>query len=245
MRRSPNPVADLASRGGVQALRGLRGVGPSLARAIAEIVTSGRLGMLDRLHGETDPDLLFASIPGLGPVLAHRTHEALGLGTLEELEAAAHDGRLARVPGFGARRVRSIADTLATRLGRHRQSLRSEWTATEIPPVDELLALDLRYRTDAAAGRLPRIAPRRFNADGQAWLPILHVAHGRRHYTALFSNTALAHQLGRTRDWVVIYLDDREVEHQWTVVTETRGSLAGRRVVRGREEECRVHYGAA
>jgi hypothetical protein len=27
------------------------------------------------------------------------------------------------------------------------------------------------------------------------------------------------------------------------VVTETRGALAGKRVVRGREEECRAYYG--
>ena len=54
---------------------------------------------------------------------------------------------------------------------------------------------------------------------------------------------ARAHELGRTRDWVVIYYYDGEhVEAQCTVVTETRGALAGRRVVRGREEECRAHY---
>jgi hypothetical protein len=61
--------------------------------------------------------------------------------------------------------------------------------------------------------------------------------------TALFSNTALAHELGRTHDWVVIYFGrDGGPEHQRTVVTETRGPLEGRRVVRGREGECREHY---
>jgi hypothetical protein len=45
------------------------------------------------------------------------------------------------------------------------------------------------------------------------------------------------------RDWVVIYFYDGDhVERQRTVVTETRGSLVGRRVVRGREEECREYY---
>jgi DNA polymerase (family 10) len=62
-------------------------------------------------------------------------------------------------------------------------------------------------------------------------------------FTAFFSNTARAHQLGRTRDWVVIYFhaDDQE-EGQRTVVTETRGPMAGRRVVRGREAECRTGF---
>ena len=58
----------------------------------------------------------------------------------------------------------------------------------------------------------------------------------------LFSNTARAHELGRTRDWVVIYFYDGDHhEGQCTVVTETHGPLAGKRVVRGREAEQRRH----
>jgi putative hydrolase len=59
----------------------------------------------------------------------------------------------------------------------------------------------------------------------------------------LFSNTARAHDLGRIRDWVVIYYHaDNQPEGQCTLVTETRGPIEGRRVVRGREAECRAHY---
>jgi putative hydrolase len=82
-----------------------------------------------------------------------------------------------------------------------------------------------------------KIAPRRFNPSHIAWLPVLHTTRGRRHYTALFSNTALAHRLNRTHDWVVIYWDDGRGERQYTVVTAKGGSLEGRRVVRGREAE--------
>lgn len=86
---------------------------------------------------------------------------------------------------------------------------------------------------------LPTIAPRRFNPERRAWLPILHTERDGWHFTALFSNTALAHELGRTGDWVIIYHYDGELEEgQHTVVTETRGPLEGKRVVRGREAEC-------
>jgi putative hydrolase len=109
--------------------------------------------------------------------------------------------------------------------------------------VATLLAVDRKYRDEAHAGRLPTIAPKRFNPTGEAWLPVLHTEVDGFHFTALYSNTALAHQLDRTRDWVVIYFyDDEHVEGQHTVVTETHGPLAGRRVVRGREAECRRHY---
>jgi len=55
-------------------------------------------------------------------------------------------------------------------------------------------------------------------------------------------NTARAHELGKTHDWVVIYgyRDGEETQH--TVVTEQRGPLAGRRVVRGRESECMQYF---
>ena len=38
--------------------------------------------------------------------------------SLEELEEAAHDGRLERVEGFGPRRAKLIRETLAARLAR-------------------------------------------------------------------------------------------------------------------------------
>jgi putative hydrolase len=110
------------------------------------------------------------------------------------------------------------------------------------PPVSELLAIDEEYRAKAAAKKLPRIAPRRFNPTGEAWLAVLHTHRDDREYTALFSNTARAHEYGTTHDWVVIYRDDDHGDGQWTVVTARFGPLKGRRVIRGRERECEEHY---
>lgn len=114
------------------------------------------------------------------------------------------------------------------------------------PDVGLLLEIDREYREKAAAGVLPKIAPRRFNPGHEAWLPVLHTRFGPWRFTALYSNTELAHDLNRTRDWVVICFDDgeRDDEGQATVVTEWRGALMGRRVVRGREPECATHYRA-
>ena len=113
------------------------------------------------------------------------------------------------------------------------------------PEIALLLEVDRDYRDTAEAGKLPTIAPRRLNPEGKSWLPVLHAHHGGWHFTALYSNTAQAHRLGKVRDWVVIYFYDHDhAEGQHTVVTETRGPLAGRRVVRGREPECKEHYAA-
>ena len=113
------------------------------------------------------------------------------------------------------------------------------------PSVDVLLAIDREYREKAKAGELPRIAPRRMNPEGKAWLPVLHTRYGPWHFTALFSNTERAHEMHRTYDWVVIYFAEGSGdEGQATVVTERRGSLTGLRVVRGREPECGRYYRA-
>ena len=71
---------------------------------------------------------------------------------------------------------------------------------------------------------------------------MLHTVRGENHYSALFSNTARAHELGMTNDWVVIYRDDDGGTGQWTVVTARYGELQGKRIVRGREAECATRY---
>jgi len=111
------------------------------------------------------------------------------------------------------------------------------------PEVALLLDVDREYRKLARAERLPKIAPKRFNPSGEAWLAILHAERGAWHFTALYSNTARAHELNKTRDWVVMYFyRDNQAEGQRTIVTETHGPLEGLRVVRGREAECRSLY---
>ena len=175
--------------------------------------------------------------------LAERLHREFGIDSLEELETAAHDGRLTDLAGIGKKKLEGIIDTLATRLGRLRRQ--GHPLESEEPTVAELLDVDREYREKIAAGSLPKIAPRRFNPLGDAWLPILHTHRGERHYTALFSNTARAHEFGATHDWVVLYYDGRTEEHQCTVITSHRGHLSGKRIVRGREAECEQYYSLA
>lgn len=227
----------LLEKEGTAGLVKLPGIGKGLAAAIDEIARTGRLSQLDRVRGEASPETLFQTLPGVGPKLAEDIHGILHVDTLEALEAAAHDGSLLQVPGVGERRAAAIRAGLAAVLGRG-QARPPRHGA--LPPVRLLLAIDSAYRRQAAAGELPKIAPKRFNPDGKAWLPILHAEREGWHFTALFSNTARAHDLGRTHDWVVIYFyDDDHREDQCTVVTETHGPMKGERVVRGREAACR------
>ena len=244
VRRLPKPLDEIWIERGDEGLRAVTGVGDRLGTALRTLITTGRLPMLDRLRGETDPVALLESVPGIGRALAERLHYDLDIDSLEDLEVAAHDGRLHDLAGIGSKKLAGIIDTLATRLGRVR--IDGHWEPMADIPVEELLDVDREYREKADSGDLPKIAPRRFNPGGEAWLPVLHAVRGERHYTALFSNTARAHEMGRTHDWVVLYHDggqkEPHSERQATIITSKFGSLSGKRIVRGREAECEEHY---
>jgi putative hydrolase len=237
VRALDRPAREIVEKEGRSGLEAVPGIGESLAYTIETLVKTGEFRTLRPGGGHIDPERLLTSLPGVGPQMARLLHERLSITTLEELERAAHDGRLRHV-GIGPKRLRGLIDTLAGRLRRTRlpEPIHGE------PSVANLLVIDAEYREQAAADRLPTITPRRFNANNEPWLPLYTAIRNGWRFRALYSNTALAHRLGQTHDWVVIYFDDGVSHGQRTVVTETRGDLRGRRVVRGREPECRGHY---
>jgi hypothetical protein len=240
--RLSRDIGELAQAEGTAGLVGLPGIGTGIAAAIQELLGTGNWAQLERLRGTLDPALLFRTVPGIGPKLAAEIHDSLHIDTLEALDAAAYDGRLEGVPGMGRRRVTAIRNALAQLLGRPRRLPRP--VTGDEPDIAMLLEVDRDYRGRAEQGTLPLIAPRRFNPEGGASLPVLHTERGDWHFTLMYSNTARAHELNRTRDWVVVYFyDDHHEEGQCTIVTETRGALTGLRVVRGREPACRDYYG--
>lgn len=242
-------LEEIVDDGGVAALQDLPAIGESLSRLLLEYLHTGHSRLLDRLRGAVAPEDFFEQIPGIGHELAEKIVRELDIRSLEELEQAAYDGRLAQVEGFGPGRIRAIQLTLAGLLsGFAQRRIQELSSAIELPshhpPVELLLQIDRQYRDQAKAGRLRKIAPKRFNPGDVAWLPILHTEKDGWEFTALFSNTARAHELERIYDWVVIFYEQPGTDGQATVVTETSGALKGKRVVRGREKECKECYEA-
>jgi len=245
VRRLGRPLAAILEAEDLAGLERVPGIGRSLARSIERMVRTGRLPVLERLRSQSTPERLFATIPDVGPQLARRIHEQLGVSTLAELERAAWDGRLGAVPGMGPKRLAAVRESLAGRLRGRSGPRPVRVQPEEAPPVAELLDVDREYRLLAEANRLPRIAPRRFNPTEEAWLPVLRTRRGERRYSAAYCNTARAHELGTLRDWVVILVRRGGTRGRFTVITSGYGRLAGRRIVLGREAECAEHYGVA
>ncbi|MBS0316174.1 MAG: DNA polymerase/3'-5' exonuclease PolX [Proteobacteria bacterium] len=103
-------------------LDALPGIGPDLASKIAEIAATGHCALLERLRKELPPEITaLLKIPGLGPRRVRLLHDELGVETLEQLRAAAQDGRISGVHGFGLKTQQRILDAVQSRLQQERR----------------------------------------------------------------------------------------------------------------------------
>ena len=232
VRRLERPARQILAEEGREGLKSREHITDRMADAIEEMVDRRHLDYLDELRAQAEPEEVFDGIRGIGDALADDIQRELGIVTMEELVAAAADGRLGRVGEIGRARAERIHKALAKR-----QMRRPALPVAGRPPVAELLAVDEEFRHKARAGLLHRIAPRRYSPTRDPWLPVLGTVHGPRRYSAFPANTHLAHRSGKTGDWVMLYYAEEGRLGQAMVATETVGDLAGKRVVRGRERE--------
>ena len=95
-------------------LAGTKGVGPATLQIVQELVASGRSSLLEELREQVPPGLVeMLQIAGLGVAKIRQIHESLDIDSLPELEAAARDGRLAKLPRFGQKTAENILKGIA------------------------------------------------------------------------------------------------------------------------------------
>jgi hypothetical protein len=213
------PLEEIYREQGRAGLKALPGVGDHLAYTLEGLLSTGKWRVLHPEETAQEPDRQLISLPGIGPWLALRLRERLGITTLEELDQAIRADRLGDV-GIGPARLHHLREALAQRLG-------AAAAAPGEPRIADLLQLDADYRERVKAQALP--------------LP-WHLERNGVSYRVDFCRNTLARRLQRTRDWVEVRYTGPEHQGQRLVVTEERGDLQGRRIVRGRERECRAYY---
>src|SRR5215217_5831704 len=85
-------------------LAAIPGVGKAIAAKVREYLDTGRVAKLEELRAEVPPGLrALVRVPGLGPAKARLVHERLGVSSPEELAEAVAAGKVAGLPGMGAR----------------------------------------------------------------------------------------------------------------------------------------------
>lgn len=97
-------------------LADIPGIGKSAAAKITELLETGAIAYHDELRAGF-PEGLFAlfELQGLGAKKIRALHEALGVSSIADLEGVCNDGRLAELPGFGAKTAANILQAIATR----------------------------------------------------------------------------------------------------------------------------------
>ena len=111
VRESGVSVAEMARQGRVEELAG---VGKTIAEKIDSLLDDGAIPAAEKLKARIPSGLIeITRIPGLGPKRARLLHEQLGIESLDDLRAAAEDGRLKGVQGFGAKAEENVRAALA------------------------------------------------------------------------------------------------------------------------------------
>jgi DNA polymerase (family 10) len=140
-------------------LAGTRGIGPGTLQIIGELAATGRSSVLEDLREQVPPGLVeMLSIAGLGVAKIRQIHDLLDIDSLPELEAAARDGRLAKLPRFGAKTSENILRGIAYlrqatmfRLSHHaaEEAARLRQALEKLPGVVQaIIAGDVRRRAE-------------------------------------------------------------------------------------------------
>jgi DNA polymerase (family X) len=87
----------------------VKGVGDSIREKIVEMLAAGKLAYYEELKASIPPGLvMMLGIPGLGPKKIKALHDKLGIDTIEQLENACHEGKVAELAGFGEKTQTNI-----------------------------------------------------------------------------------------------------------------------------------------
>ena len=131
----PEDVADLHREG---RLEEIPGVGTSIAAKIAEYLETGKLAYYDQLRQEIGGSAAeWLQVPSIGPVRARPIYEHLGIDTLPELEVAARQHRLCKLPGIGEK----TEERILRELGRLQQRTRRLLLGVALPAAERVVQL--------------------------------------------------------------------------------------------------------
>jgi DNA polymerase (family 10) len=134
----------------------VEGIGESIQKKIVELVTTGKLAYYDELKAAIPPGLVaMLDIPGVGPKKIKVLRDQLGIETIEALEAACKNGKVAELKGFGEKTAKNILDGIA-----RRRSYASKHLISDALPLADALLEALRGHPDvircSAGGSLRR-----------------------------------------------------------------------------------------
>ena len=109
LRKMEEPLADLSAA----ELAAIQGVGKAISEKINELITTGRLSLLEQYREKTPAGILeLLTVPGLGPKKLRVLWTSLGIESIGELQYAINENRLLELKGFGKKTQADLAEKL-------------------------------------------------------------------------------------------------------------------------------------
>ena len=142
---------DFEQRVAQEDLKSVKGIGAALAQKISELHATGKLEFSEKLQASIEPGLVeMLEIPGLGAKKIKAMHDKLGIASIEALKQACEAGKVAELPGFGAKSQEKIAAGIKNREAYGKRHL--WWLANEVaqPIIEGLRSLPEVKRAEAA-----------------------------------------------------------------------------------------------
>ncbi len=94
-------------------IAGIKGLGPSVASKITELLDTGKLGILQQYMDTTPPGVIeMLKLKGLGPKKIHTIWKEMGIQSIGELEYACNENRLTRYKGFGEKTQNNVLEAI-------------------------------------------------------------------------------------------------------------------------------------
>ena len=150
------PLSQAVEEG--QNLKEIPGIGKAISDKIHELFATGKVATYERLRNELPQGVLgLMNVPGIGPKTAMVIGSELGISTLEEVEQAATDGRIAGLPRMGQKAAENILRHLQTA-----KSMKGRTPIGEALPVAERVIAALREQCPEIESMYPAGSLRRW-----------------------------------------------------------------------------------
>jgi DNA polymerase (family X) len=145
VRDAPVSVAAMARSGRATELAG---IGQTIQEKVLALADDGTIPAALKLRAKFPPGLVeLTRLPGLGPKRARRLFDELGIDSLDALEAAAQEGKIRSLRGFGAK-----AEQLVAELREHPAADRVELAGSARRMTDSVKDLDVIATATDPAG---------------------------------------------------------------------------------------------
>jgi DNA polymerase (family 10) len=131
----PRELESMVEEG--QGLQSIPGVGEAIAKKATELITTGKLGYYENLKAEFPQGITnLLTVPGVGPKTANKLSSELGISSVDELERAINDGRVAHIFRLGEK----TADNILYQIRALRRKDQRIPIGEALPAVEEIVA---------------------------------------------------------------------------------------------------------